>query len=128
MLRESFRVVLLGIAGLISVLVSALAALIVLWAIDLEHPKPGDLSTTALLFLVPIVSPLIFATAFVSQRWHRRLMRLLACASIAGVSCEWGKLRVDPFTLALVAIAGLVEASYWLQRQPIKVLPSQEGV
>lgn len=110
-------------AGLMSVVLSAMSMLIVLWAVDLQHPKPGDLSTFALVFLGPILSPLVFALVFVSRRWHRRFMWLFAFGTFIGVYFEeerrWIALR-NPSVLVLIAIASLVEISYRLKRKPIQ--------
>ena len=95
--------------------------LIVLWGVDLRHPKPGDLSTAALLFLGATLSLPLFVSGFALQRWRSHLMWLLACLSFAGVYFEtgslWNALRM-PFVLALIVIAGLVEIACRLKRSP----------
>jgi hypothetical protein len=118
------RVLLFTVAVLMSVALSVMSILIVLFFVDLQHPKAGDLSTAALLFLGPILSAPAFAFVFISQRWHRCLMWLLAFATFTGTYLEiregigaWGALRA-PTGLALLAIAFLVEISYQLGCKP----------
>lgn len=112
--RDKSRLALLVCAGLICLLNSAVGVLAVLWGVDLQHPKPSDLSTAVLLFLEAILLLPLFLSGFVSQRWHSHLMWLLACLSFAGVYFEggslWNALRM-PFVLALIVIALLVEVA-----------------
>lgn len=123
-LTDKLRVAFFACAGSISVVLSGMAMLIVLWGFDFQHPKPGDPQTAALLFLGPILSAPLFMFVLVSQRWHRRLMWLLACASFKGAYFAmrggtevWSPLR-QPLVLASIAIAVLVEISYLLKSKP----------
>lgn len=123
-LRDTLRWVPLACAGAMSFVLSATGLLIVVWAIDLQHPKPGDLSAGALFLLGPILSAPAFASVFISQRWHRCLMWMLAFGSFTGTYFAmhgernaWSPFR-QPVVLASIAIATLVEVSYRVRRKP----------
>jgi hypothetical protein len=111
-----------ALAGLLSLILSVMSMLIVLWVFDLQ--QPGELRTAALLFLGTILSAPLFVCVFISQRLHRALMWLLACASFTGAYFAmrggrevWSPLR-QPFVLASIAIAVLVEISFRLKGKP----------
>jgi hypothetical protein len=130
---DKLRGALFAFAGAISVVLSGMAMLIILWAFDFQHPKPGDLRTAALLLLGPILSTPLFALVFISQRWHRMLMWLLACASFAGAYFAmrggrevWSPLR-QPFVLASISIAVLIEISYRLRSRPKQASTNSVG-
>jgi hypothetical protein len=80
-MRRYLRTALLIFAGLISAALFALAIGIFLWGVDLEHPESANV-TGILLCCAPVLSPIAFITIFFSQRWHRRVMWLMAGLSL----------------------------------------------
>lgn len=76
-MRRYLRTALLIFAGLISAALFAIAVGIFLWGVDLEHPESANV-TGILLCCCPVLSPIAFTTVFFSQRWHRRVMWLMA--------------------------------------------------
>ena len=134
-LGDKLRRALLVSAGLASAALTALGILIFLWGVDLAHPRPGVFQAGVLLCVGPILSAPAFALVLISQRWHRLLMWLLACASLAGAylamhvavhrGTVWDALR-QPIVIASIAIATLVEISCHVKRTPQR-LPNRSG-
>jgi hypothetical protein len=132
-MRRYLRAALLIFAALISVVLFALAVGIFLWGVDLEHPESANV-TGILLCCCPVLSPLAFITVFFSERWHRRVMWLMAGLSAVmtwftilyrtsggqfSMHDALSALRValQPLVVMPFLIAVFVEVAYQLKRK-----------
>lgn len=130
-MRRYLRAALLVSAALISAALFALAIGILFWGVDLEHPETA-VTAGILLCCCPLLSPLAFITVFFSQRWHRRVMWLMAGLSFVmtwfailyrtsggqfGMREAFSALRValQPLVIMPFLLAILVEIAYQLR-------------
>jgi hypothetical protein len=134
-MRHFSQSALLICAALISVALFALAVGIFLWGVDLEQPD-WAVVTGVLLCCGPILSPLAFLVVFISRRWHRSLMWLMAGLSFAMTwfAILYGgsggkftmhdallafRVTLQPLVLLPLFLAVLVEVAYQLKENEI---------
>jgi hypothetical protein len=131
------RIALLVFAALISTALSVLGIVMFFWGVDLEHPESALLTGILLCFGSTLSAP-AFMIVFVSIRWHRNVMWLMA-----GISCvmTWFailyrgsnghfnmhdalsafRVTLQPLVIIPVLIALIVELAYRLKEYRVRM-------